>query len=960
MKRFVLFRTLGILAGTLALFSLSLVAWAAGEHQVNFASTDPVMELSGVLTPYHGPTAGGCTDWHMLTALNDSDRAATRVLLAGHTPGTGLSLITPATRPQIAAVASSDDKVYVDRLAAYGRRAYRVTLPPASLSQLAICTVNTGQPPSILAWTEPALSQHNRNLAIFLAAVAGLIGAAALIVGGLAAMSGHAAPRWAAITLLLVLLERLSATGMFDASLVTPNGGPYGLMALIACLALACGALLTDAVVPLIEIWPRFRGAFRVVVVGLVVLGVLAFAGIPATVDASDAVVVLGTALIAAYLVHRGREGSLAARVLAPSAAVFALVTFVAAVTTLGGFGENLVAGDAAGGFAAAGAILLALAVAADEGLAGINLKRLPVRQRMPMPAPGVLPSPVETANAEWSADAIAASHQGLFDLDFDQGLVTLSGDAAVLAGISDGETTEHRAWEGRVHPDDRPTYASALAEYRARPGLAFRLEFRIQDDHDYRWLELRATMMGEGDRAKRCVGLIADVTARKEAEAGASDRPLVDELTGLGNRLALMETLEQAVLADFLFALIDIDRFKSIHSSLGDEGGDRILSLIAERLRRRFENKATLYRTGGDAFAALVPASGEDAEKLGQELAECINASAFRVGGRNVFAQASVGVARGAESEDPLDLIKDAELALIKAKRQGGNTAVTFQRGLDVAPDDSVTIDAELREALAEKQLEVLYQPIMRLADGSLAGFEAVLRWNHPRRGLVTPDAFITYAEQTGLILPIGRFALARATRELAHWQRFFPLTPPLFVSVNVSRRQLNDPELEKDVADVLGRGEIRRGSLKLEITESVVTADSDSHGKLDRLRALGACLSIDDFGTGISNLSQLQDVPFDAVKIDKSFLRRPIGGSEGAILPSIVALAHELKREVIVEGVETDEDVRWLRELGCEFAQGFRFAAPMSADDALNYIATHFDVQAAVPDRAVPGSTR
>src|SRR5579871_108140 len=602
------------------------------------------MEIEGALAPYHGPTAGGCTNWYMLAALNDSDRAATRVLLAGQPPGTGLNIFPAPTRPEIAAVASSDDKVYVERVGAYGRRAFRVTLPPASLSELAVCTINTRQPPSILAWTEPALSQHNRNLAIFVAAVAGLIGAAAAIVGGLAAMSGHAAPRWAAITLFLVLFLRLAATGLFDASIVTPYGGPYGLTAMIACLAVACGALLADAVVPLDEIWPRYHRAFRLTVIGVVILGVLAFVGMPAAIDASDAVAVIGTAAIAAYLVHRGRMGSLAARVLAPSAAVFALVALVAAVTILGGFGENLVAGDAAGGFAAAGAVLLALAVAADEGLAGINLKRLPVRRH------DNVPDRPESSTMPSYADAIIASRQGLFVLDFEQDLLTLSGEAASLIGNEDGDVVLHRDWIARIDPDDRQTYVKALAEYRRRPGIAFRIEFRVGGDDGDRWLELRATMSGDPDQASRCVGLIADVTARREADAPQEPRTSMDALTGLGNRLGLLEALERAgaSFSQCLLAVLDIDRFKAVHGSLGDEGGDEVLIQLADRLRARFASRAELFRVGGDSFAVLSPEARSETH-MDRELVESVNAAAFRVRGRKIFLQASVGSARGA-----------------------------------------------------------------------------------------------------------------------------------------------------------------------------------------------------------------------------------------------------------------------------------------------------------------------
>jgi EAL domain-containing protein (putative c-di-GMP-specific phosphodiesterase class I) len=790
MNRFLL--AAAVIASVLVCGHAGGAARRISDTQTDFANLNPALDLTGTLAAYHGPTAAGCSDWYMLTAGNDSDRPSTRVLLAGQPPGTGLGFFPAPTRPQISAVASSGDDVLVERVGAYGHRAFRVTLPAASLSSLAICLSNMSQPPSIFAW--PALSQHNRNIAIFLAAVAGLIGAAAAIVGGLAAMSGHAAPRWAAITLGLVLFARLAGTGMFDASLSTPFGGPYGLSALLACLALASGALLADAVVPLNELWPGAERTFRISVMAMVVLGVFSFVGLPGAIDISDAVLVLGTSAIAVYLVHRGRSGSLAARVLSPSAAVFALVALASAVTTLGGFGDTLVAGDAAGGFAAAGAVLLALAVAADEGLAGIDLKRLPVRSDTATKVMGV---------EAW--EAIEASHQGVFDLDFAKGTLALSGgDASAIFGFQDTGTVSSSEWEKRIEPGDRATYRRALADYRAKPGLAFRLEFRTTDPTGHRWLELRATMIGSGSVADRCFGLIADVTSRKESEVLQPDP----------------------------------------HAS----------------------REQTRISDGGPV--------------------------------------------------------------------------------------------SDLKRALDENRIEVFYQPIVRLADRTLAGFEALLRLNHPDKGVVLPDDFVEHAEQSGDILALGRFALSRSTRELAHWQRFFPLTPPIFLSVNVSRAQLVDPDFEKNFADVIARGDIAKGSLKLEITESFVAVDANAATKLERLRALGAGLAVDDFGTGVSSLSQLKDLPFDTVKVDKSFLEsRGEGQSEEGriVLSSVVTLAHQLRRTVIVEGVENEGDATWLQSLGCEFAQGFHFAPPMSANDVLKYIAMHFDPKLA-KDSVVP----
>jgi EAL domain-containing protein (putative c-di-GMP-specific phosphodiesterase class I) len=289
-------------------------------------------------------------------------------------------------------------------------------------------------------------------------------------------------------------------------------------------------------------------------------------------------------------------------------------------------------------------------------------------------------------------------------------------------------------------------------------------------------------------------------------------------------------------------------------------------------------------------------------------------------------------------------------------AKRQGGGCARLFSPELEtLARGDSVALESELRQALASDQLDVFYQPIVRLADRSVAGFEALLRWRHPSKGLIVPGDFIAHSEETGLIVAMGRFALERAAGDLAHWQRYFPLTPPLFVSVNCSRRQLKDAGFEPLLKMVLGGSGIAEGTLNLEITESVIAADSQIRDIMARIRAAGAGISIDDFGTGASTLSELRNLPAGTVKIDKSFLARPVAGgsdigSDGeVVLAGIVSMAHELKRAVVAEGVESEADAQLLARLGCEFGQGYYFSPALDGAAALDYIARHYNITAA-----------
>lgn len=946
------------LAALAAAFLFGAQAASPAPHGVSLSGPEGVIELKETLGPYKPAPGVVSAGWFTFTATNESNRPMIRVLQAGQPPDTGLGILPRATRPAILQLVSTNPNVVVESASTYGRHAYLVTIPAAASAPLAVRIAGAQSPPSLLAWTEPALAGHDRQLAIFVAAVAALIGAAAAMAAGLAVMTHHGPPRWAALTLLLMLLTRLAVVGMFDGSLVTSIGGPYGLIAFFAGLTLAAGARLVDLIVPLKELWPAAEKWFDRSLFGLVGLSVLAYLGVPAATLLTDIALLCGTLALAAYLVYRGRKGSRTARVLTPSAGLFVLVALAAAFSAVGVFGSAPLMPDVAGCFAAAGAVVLVLAVATGEGIAVLPFARQPHGAPSAQQSPPPPPAPVPNAALE----AIDASRQGVFELDFADEATVLSREAAALIGLDAGRMA-HQLWVARVHSEDRGVYERAISDFRTRSGLAFRIEFRVRaEDGTYPWFELRATMKGpENQAAERCVGLLADITLRKESEAAMMDRTLRDPLTGLGNRVALMEELEKLGerLRDATFAMLDIDRFKTIHASLGDAGGDDVLSELARRLAKRFSGIAQIFRVGGDAFAVLFRQARDMPAEIGAELVQVCGA-AHRLAGRSVFAPASVGVTEGREARDPLDLLKNAELALIQAKRQGGDCARVYTRELEaLAPADAVTLEAELRNALEKDEIEVFYQPIVRLSDRTVAGFEALLRWRHPVKGLVAPADFIAHSEESGLIVSLGRLALQRAADNIAQWQRFFPLSEALFVSVNLSRRQLLDLDLETFLAQLLSDAAIETGTLKLEITESAIVTDTDAPALMARIRALGAGLAIDDFGTGLSSLSQLRDLPFDTVKIDKSFLSRH-GGTDAdcgadVVLSSIVSLARDLKRNVIVEGVETESDAQRMLEFGCEYAQGFLFSEPLTAADALAYIARHYR---AAPDGLKSGA--
>jgi len=918
-------------------------------HQVDFAADDNVIPLKDALTPYHapgGPEKDGSL-WYMLALSNNQVRPVSRVLLAGQPPRITVAILPHSTRPEILAVASSDSGVVVEPAPAYGHRAWRVVIPPVTQVGLALQVLNAETPPALYAWTEPALAGHNRALAIFITAVGALIGAAALIMGGLAVLIGHAAPRWSCLTLTLLLWAWLAGTGMFDASLATHIGGPYGLTAFLTILALAAGTRLADAIIPVRDYFPARNQQFRYALYGACGLGALAWLGVPGATLLTDMVIVTGSAGVAAYLLLCGRRGSKAAQVIAPSAAAFALVALAAAVTSLGGMGESLTGPAATGGFAAAGAILLSLAVIASEEIAVLPFLHGSYAAKLLEAQSDDSDVDQTTPLANLALAAIGSAHQGVFAFDLNAQLITMSPEATAMLGLGAHETTLSEAdWLAHVAPGDRGLFRGAVAH--ATPGRNFRLEFRVTAGSYTRWLELSASV-NNLDGAADMLGLISDVTARKEEEALKAAAPPTDPLTGLGNRVALMAALEGPPFPQGVLALLDLDRFKAIHASIGDEGGDVVLKGTADRLSHRFGAEARIFRVGGDGFALLFRQSRLSPEALGATLvALCSPPHPYE--GRNIFAPGSAGIALA--GDDPLAMIANAELALMAAKKRGGDCAQVYESAME-APPDAVALEADLRQALDRGEIAVFYQPIMRLSNRSVSGFEALLRWKHPERGLIEPADFIAHSEETGLIVALGRFALEQSAGDLSHWQRYFPVTPPLFVSVNLSRRQLRDSGFEQLFGRVTQSSQIMAGSLKLEITESAVGGDIELPAMLARLKSAGAGLAIDDFGTGASTLSRFRTLPFDTIKIDRSFLARHAGSALGndsaVILTSIAGMAHDLGRSVVVEGVESEEDAAWLNSLGCEFGQGYYFSTPLAPAEALAFIARHYDMKAA-----------
>ena len=552
--------------------------------------------------------------------------------------------------------------------------------------------------------------------------------------------------------------------------------------------------------------------------------------------------------------------------------------------------------------------------------------------------------------DVERKALALTGSGDVVFDWDVLADRIHVSHEAELQLGLKRGALEGPASgWFEVLHPFDRDRYSACLdtvlEQRRGRINLDFRL--RSTDGH-YLWFLLKARpVVGADGDVIRVIGTLADVTESKMSEERLLHDAVHDNLTGLPNRELFFDRLEAALktashentIRPTVLA-IDLDRFRQVNDAAGMAAGDSILLTSARRLSRVLKTQDTLARVSSDQFAIII-VSETDANPI-TTLAETIRrtlSTPVTFNDREISLTVSIGIALFDPQQHPKpdDMLKDAEMALAAAKRLGGNRMEIFRPAMRSRRSDRLSIETDLRHALERDEIKVFYQPIVRLEDRTIAGFEALLRWNHPRLGRLAPADFIPLAEETGLIVDLGVFAMDRSARELAAWQQALDVDPPIFVSVNVSSRQLLRHDLLADVKTVLTRCPVRRGTLKLELTESLVMENPEYAAQmLNRIRELGAGLSLDDFGTGYSSLAYLQRFPFDTIKIDKSFVHQTGKGSRPVILRSIVSLAHDLGMEVVAEGAETESDVIELMQLGCEFAQGFAFGQPITAAEA------------------------
>jgi len=549
---------------------------------------------------------------------------------------------------------------------------------------------------------------------------------------------------------------------------------------------------------------------------------------------------------------------------------------------------------------------------------------------------------------------AVAGANDGIWDWNMRDSEVYFSARWKAILGYAEHEIADRiDEWFDRVDLRDREKFDEAMSQHLESKTALFESEYRITaKGGEVRWVLSRGVAVRDESGAPwRMAGSMTDITRRKQTEARLLHEAMHDALTGLPNRILFMDRLELALRRyrrdpHKLFAVLffDLDRFKHVNDSLGPQVGDELLAQVAGRLLGCLRPGDTLARLGGDEFAIVLNdiAGPTDAIFVVERLQEAL-AQEFEIEAHSIYTSASIGIAVSSESyRTPDEMLRDADIAMYRAKNSGQATYAVFDTYMHDQAMFQHRMETDLRRALDKGEFDIYYQPIVAMDDQHVLGFEALLRWHHPSRGLVMPEEFIGIVEDTSLVVPIGWWVIERACCQLAKWQRLFPLQPPLAMSINVSGKLFLTDDMAKRLAALLEDCGLAPQCIRLEITERVVMDHGDLVlSTLSDLRDLGVQLHVDDFGTGYSSLTYLQRFRYDSLKIDRTFvstMSEKVDSS--AIVEAIISLGMTLGMQVVAEGVETPEQFHRLRAMNCPAAQGFWFCKPLHQDAVNDFL--------------------
>ncbi len=881
----------------------------------------------GIIRRMQQPAREGSTNWAVFALANSGDEQIDRLIVVPHYRMVGSGLFLPDLGlSRIVTISPSSGERPEQQYSATAD-IYRVTLDPGTVVTY-IAELRTDRLPQLYLWEPDAYKDKINSFTLYYGIVIGIAGLLALfltilfVVKGSVMFPAAAALGWA--VLVYIGIDFGFWGKVFDMS----SGAERIWRA--SGEAILAGTLLVFLFAYLNL--GRWHVRYMHITIGWLA-GLAALVAI-ALIDASIASGIARLSLVCiAFLgfglvVYLSTHGYDRAVLLIPT--WFLLVVWtVGLVMTVTGYVTNDIIGPALLGGLVLIVMLIGFTVMQHAFAGGITHNIV--------------------TDVERRALALTGAGDMIWDWDVSADRIYTSPETEHLLGLKRGALDGPASrWLDVLHALDRDRFRAALdgvlEQRRGRLMQDFRL--RTPEGH-YLWFALKARpVVGSDGEVVRLVGTLTDVTEFKTAEERLLHDAVHDNLTGLPNRQLFIDRLESVMAfaksdpnIRATVVVIDLDRFKQVNDSVGIAVGDSILLTLARRLARLLKPQDTLARLTGDQFSMIILSERDPTRLIA--FAETIRRTLrapITFNDREIFLTASIGLALGdGQPSRTEEVLKDAELAMYHAKRIGGDRIELFKAAMRARKTDRLTLESELRRALEREEIAIHYQPIIRLEDRSVAGFEALARWEHPKLGRMSPAEFIGIAEEIGLIVDLGLFVLERSARQLSIWQKSFRRSNPIFVSVNVSSRQLLRHDLIHDLRTVLSRSGLARGTLKLELTESLVMENPEHAAQLlARIRELGAGLALDDFGTGHSSLAYLQRFPFDTIKIDQSFVRTNNKGTRPVILRSIISLAHDLGMDVVAEGAETDSDAVELYQLGCEYAQGYVFGEPMTAEAA------------------------
>ncbi len=881
----------------------------------------------GIVRRMQQPAREGSTNWAVFALANSGDQQMDRLIVVPHYRMVGSGILWPDLGLSRVVTITPSSGERPDRQDSATADIFRITLDPGTVVTY-IVELRTDKIPQLYLWEPDSYKDKINSFTLYHGIVIGIAGLLALfltilfVVKGSVMFPAAAALGWA--VLIYIGIDFGFWGKVFDMSTSAERIWRASGEAILA------GTLL----VFLFAYLNLGRWHVRYMHVTIVWLAALtALVGLalfyPHIASGIARVSLAGVAFLGlAVVIYLSTHGYDRAVLLIPT--WFLLVVWaIAAILTVTGFVTNDIIGPALLGGLVLIVMLIGFTVMQHAFAGGITNNIV--------------------SDVERRALALTGAGDMIWDWDVSADRVYTSPETEHLLGLKRGALEGPASrWLEVLHALDRDRFRATLDSVLEQRRGRLMQDFRLRTpDGNYLWFALKARpVVGSDGEVVRLVGTLTDVTEFKTAEERLLHDAVHDNLTGLPNRQLFIDRLESVLglsKSDTSIrptvVVVDLDRFKQVNDSVGMAVGDSILLTLARRLGRLLKPQDTLARLTGDQFAMII-LSEKDPNKL-IALAEGVRKTLrapITFNDREIFLTASIGLALGdGQPHRTEEVLKDAELAMYHAKRIGGNRIEVFKAAMRARKTDRLTLESELRRALEREEITILYQPIIRLEDRSIAGFEALARWDHPKMGRMSPQEFIGIAEEIGLIVDLGLFVLERTARQLGSWQRSVRTRHPIFASVNVSSRQLLRHDLIHDLRTVLSRSSLVRGTLKLELTESMVMENPEHAAQLlTRIKELGAGLALDDFGTGHSSLSYLQRFPFDTIKIDQSFVRTNNKGTRPVLLRSIVALAHDLGMDVVAEGAETDSDAVELYQLGCEYAQGFAFGEPMTAEAA------------------------